>query len=329
MSLHPAVRQFLDSAEDMGDPLTPPAERRAEIIRAADEMYRRTGLPGELAEVDDRWIDVSGGRLRLRRYRPVGTSEADVLPVHVFLHGGGWWLSSIDELVNDAICRARCARLGITVVAVDYRMAPEHPFPVPFDDCLAALTHLAAHAADWGVDPADMSVGGVSAGANLAAAVALATRDLDGPSLRLVLLEVPVVDLTLDTMRSSGVPDDYGITVPGMERCVELYLPDTTVVRDPRVSPLFADDLTGFPATHVMTAEFDPLRRDGQVFAEKLRAAGVPVDHTVYPGAIHGSLSLTGVWPPARLWWDDAVAALARAHDVTASTTRHPEVADA
>lgn len=318
MALHPAVRHFLDSAEDMGDPLTPPAERRAEIIAAADEMWRRTGLPSEPAQVDDRWIDVPGGRLRLRHYRPVDANADDVLPVHLFLHGGGWWLSSVDELVNDALCRARCARLGIAVVAVDYRMAPEHPFPVPFDDCYAALTHIAEHADDWGVDPTDMSIGGVSAGANLAAAVALAAVHQDTPPLRLVLLEVPVVDLTLDTMRSSGVPDDYGITVPGMERCVELYLPDAALVRDPRVSPLFAADLTGFPTTRVMTAEFDPLRRDGQLFAEKLRQAAVPVEHTVYPGAIHGSLSLTGVWAPARQWWDDAVNALRAAHRTTA-----------
>ncbi|TKV61016.1 alpha/beta hydrolase [Nakamurella flava] len=327
MSLHPVVRQFLDSAEDMGDPLAPPARRRAEIIAAADEMYLRTGLPGEPADVDDRWIDVDGGTLRLRRYRPVGATDADVLPVHVFLHGGGWWLSSIDELVNDALCRARCARLGITVVAVDYRMAPEHPFPVPFDDCYAALTDLAEHAAQWLIDPANISIGGVSAGANLAAAVALASRDRGGPALRLVLLEVPVVDLTLDTMRSSGVPDDYGITVPGMERCVELYLPDAALARDPRVSPLFAADLTGFPATRVLTAEFDPLRRDGQLFADRLRASGVPVEHTVYPGAIHGSLSLTGVWAPARQWWDDAVDALRTAHRSPALSTA-PAVVD-
>ena len=321
MALHPAVRHFLDSAEDMGDPSTPPAERRAQIIAAADEMWRRTGLPREPARVQDRWIDVTGGSLRLRHYRPVGAADDDVLPVHVFLHGGGWWLSSIDELVNVALCRARCARLGITVVAVDYRMAPEHPFPVPFQDCLAALVDLADHASDWAIDPTDISIGGVSAGANLAAAAALAARDHGGPPLRLALLEVPVVDLTLDTMRSSGVPDDYGITVPGMERCVELYLPDAGLARDPRVSPLFAAELAGFPATHVMTAEFDPLRRDGQLFAERLRAVGVPVEHTVYPGAIHGSLSLTGVWPPARQWWDDAVGALRAAHRTTDLST--------
>lgn len=312
MTLDLPVRRLLEYSPDSGDPQVPAAQRRRDILASADELYRQNGAPPEAAVVADHEIDVAGGRLRIRSYRPAAPADGP-RPLHVFLHGGAWWLSSVDELVNDAICRARSARLGCVVIAVDYRLAPEHPFPGPVEDCDAALAHVADHAADWGIDAGNISIGGVSAGANLAAAVALMCRDRGRPRLRFVLLEVPALDLTLDTMRASEVGDEFGITVADMEQATGFYFTGPADATHPYASPLLADDLRGFPPTHVMVSEFDPLRLDGQRFAGRLAEAGVPVTIAQYPGAVHGSLNLTGTWPPARQWWADAVAALAGA----------------
>ena len=197
-------------------------------------------------------------------------------------------------------------------MAVDYRLAPEHPFPIPLEDCYAGLRWAAGHAAEIGADPERIAVGGVSAGANLAAAVTLLARARGGPRIGLQLLEVPPLDLTLDTMRSSGVNDDFGITVDDMRLCGDLYLGAGPDRRDPLVSPLHAEDLAGLPAAHIMSAEHDPLRLDGERYAQRLSHAGVPVSFEIYPGAVHGSLALTGAWPPAATWHRDVVTALSR-----------------
>jgi acetyl esterase len=159
-----------------------------------------------------------------------------------------------------------------------------------------------------------VSIGGVSAGANLSAAVAIAARDRGGPRLRLQLLEVPPLDLTLETMHSSGVGDEYGITVAEMELCTQLYLPRPADARSELASPLLAETLAGLPPARILTAEFDPLRRDGELYAKRLKAAGVPAEHVRYPGAVHGSLALTGSWPGARRWRADVIDSLRRAH---------------
>jgi acetyl esterase len=132
--------------------------------------------------------------------------------------------------------------------------------------------------------------------------------------LRLQLLEVPVLDLTLETMRQSGVGDDYGITIAEMRASAEMYLPDAKTAFDPLVSPLLAPDLRGLPPAHILTAEFDPLREDGERYAARLLGAGVPAFHRRQPGAIHGSLTLTGTWQPARAWRADLISALVNAH---------------
>lgn len=311
MDLDPAVRKFLDTKPDSGDPDQPVAVRRDLIRRGSDLLFDTFAQDVDRAPLEqDFALPRPGAEIRVRVYRP---SDGSGLPVHVFVHGGGFWLSSIDERVNQAICRERCHRAGCVVVAVDYRLSPEHRFPVPLEDCYAGLLWAAEHAAEIGGDPASISVGGVSAGATLAAAVTLMARDRRGPRLRLQLLEVPALDLTLRGMRDSGVGDEYGITVEEMELCRDLYLPSAGFAVDPLASPLHAKDLAGLPPTRVMTAEFDPLRHDGELFAARLREAGVTVAHRRYPGAVHGSLVLTRTWPPAQRWHDDAVAALREA----------------
>ena len=312
MELDEAVRTFLSTKPDSGDPDASVADRRAIIRTGTDTLFAMFGRPVAPAHDErDVVIDVPGGQVRLRVYRP---GDGTGRPIHVFLHGGGFWLGSIDEHVNDATCRSRCTGAGCVVVAVDYRLAPEHPFPTPLEDCYAGLRWAVDHAAEIGGDPANVSVGGVSAGATLAAAVALLCKQRGGPRLRLQLLEVPALDLTLDGMRASGVGDDFGITVDEMALCRDLYLSAPADARHPLASPVLAEDLAGLPPARIMTAQFDPLRHDGERYAERLRAAGVPVSYSCFPGAVHGSLALTGTWPAASTWQDDLLRNLHEAH---------------
>ena len=312
MELDEAVRTFLSTKPDSGDPDAPLAARRRTIRTGTDALFATFGRPvGAAHSEHDVTVEVAGGAIRARVYRP---SDRTGLPIHVFLHGGGFWLGSIDEHVNQATCRSRCTDAGCVVVAVDYRLAPEHRFPVPVDDCYAGLRWAVEHAAEIGGDPANVSIGGVSAGATLAAAVTLLARERRGPRLRLQLLEVPPLDLTLDGMRASGVGDGFGITVDEMALCRDLYLQSPGQARLALASPLHASDLTGLPPARIMTAQFDPLRGDGEQYAHQLGNAGVPVSHSCQPGAVHGSLSLTGTWEPARTWQDDLLSSLREAH---------------
>jgi len=312
MELDSAVRKFLDTKPDSGDPAQPIAERRALIRQGSDFLFDMFGAPVDpVGSEEDFVVPRPGGSIRVRVYRP---DDAVDRPIHVFLHGGGFWLGSIDERVNEAICRDRSRRAGCVVVAVDYRLSPEYRFPVPLEDSYAGLVWAARNAGRIGGDADDVSIGGVSAGATLAAAAVLLSRDRGGPRIGLQLLEVPPLDLTLDAMRKSGISDDYGITVDEMQLCRDLYLSSPGEALDPLASPLRAGDLTGLPVTRIMTAEWDPLRHDGELFAARLSAAGVEVSHRRYPGAVHGSLALTGTWAPAQTWHDDVVRTLRDAH---------------
>lgn len=312
MTLDPELKAFV-AAADLGPPAgrTVP-ERRAAILALSDSLFATFGeAAGDVHSVEDHVVAVAGGRIRLRVYRP---SAETGLPVHVFFHGGGWWLGSIDEDVVDATCRERCVGVRCVVVSVDYRLAPEHPFPTAPEDCYAALAWSHAHASELGGDPDNISVGGVSAGANLAAVMAIATRDRGGPRLVFQLLEVPPLDLTLDLARTVEVGDGIGNSVAAMEENVSLYVTSPQDAAHWLASPAFVDDLRGLAPARIQTAELDPLRRDGEFYAQRLRDAGVPVSYTCYPGAIHGSLSMTRTWAPARQWRQDLIDALVAAH---------------
>lgn len=304
--------------------LTPP-ERRAYMHLVSDLYFMRYGRPGpEVHSVTDHQVPVDGGEIVVRVYRP---SAAGRLPCHLTLHGGGWEFGSVTELIADAICRQRCAEADCVIVSVDYRLAPEHRYPVPLDDCNAALRWTLAHADRLGVDPGNVSIGGSSAGGNLAAAVALRCRDEGGPALRFQLLEVPALDLTRDiareTLASGALPD---VPQPPIDRAARAYLGDRSQAREPLASPLLAADLRGLPPAHVMTAEFDMLRTEGERYVERLRAAGVPTTHRRYPGALHGTAGLTRVWERAAEWQHDAAGALRRAHwsDTAVPSAAHP-----
>lgn len=326
VTLAPQVRLMIDETPPgMPDHLDP-TDRREYARLLSDVLFLRYGRPGPAVHaIDERAVPVRGDVISVRIYRP---SPDPNLPAHLTFHGGGWQYGSINERVSDAICRQRCAEARCVIISVEYRLAPEYRFPVPLDDCYMALLWATENAELLGIDAENLSVGGSSAGANLAAAVALRARNEGGPRLRFQLLEVPALDLTRATARStwaSGVIPN--VPQPTMVDATVGYLNHPGEAHNALASPLLADDLRELPSAHVMTAEFDVLRTEGERYAERLRAAGVAATHHRYPGALHGTAMLTRTWTGARDWQQDAATALAGAHwpvpdsDTTSNTS--------
>jgi acetyl esterase len=226
--------------------------------------------------------------------------------VLLWLHGGGWVIGDLDTA--DSTCRALANRAGAVVVSVDYRLAPEHPAPAALEDCLAALTWTVENAELLGVDVSKVAVGGDSAGGNLAALVCQRVRDEFGPDIDFQLLVYPVTDLTLGHPSIDENAEGYFLTKASMEWFVDCYLGDRER-KDASVSPLFAD-LSGLPPALVITAEYDPLRDEGEAYATRLQEAGVPTEHRRYDGQIHGFLGMATMLDGGRHALDLAGAAL-------------------
>lgn len=293
-------------AEAGGPPMSEqtPAEAR--------EMYRAMQPPApeiEVGSVEDRRIPGPDGEIAVRIYRPAGDGP---FPLHVHYHGGGWVIGDLDT--HDADCRELCAGAGCVVVAVDYRLAPEHPFPAAPEDCYAATCWAAEHAGEIGARPGPVSVGGDSAGGNLAAVVSLMARDRGGPEIALQLLIYPVTDAAMDTGSYTENGDGYLLTSDSMRWFWDLYCPDAAQRSDFRASPSRAQSLADLPPALVMTAEFDPLRDEGEDYAARLRSAGGLVEVRRFDGLIHGFFSQARMIPAARAGVDAAVAALRAAH---------------
>lgn len=224
-------------------------------------------------------VSVSGGTSRER-------SSAGPAPLLVFFHGGGFVVGDLET--HDALCRLLCRDAGIHVMAVDYRLAPEHPAPAAVDDCYAAYRWALAHAAELGADPTRVAVGGDSAGGNLAAVVSQLARndDITVPALQVLLY--PATDFSSDTRSKTLFAENFFLTKKDMDWFRDNYLTGSALdVGDPRVSPLLADDLSGLPPAMVLTGGFDPLRDEGNQYAEALAAAGVPVDHRQFGPVVH------------------------------------------
>lgn len=262
-----------------------PAEAREQLRRTASSAPSRP-----LHDVRDHVIDGPGGALPLRVYRP---STAAPLPALLFFHGGGWVLGDLD--LSDALCRDLSAEADCLVVSVDYRLAPEHPFPAAVEDAFAATSWVVERAAELGVDPAAVGVSGVSAGGNLAAAVALQARDLGGPALSVQALVCPVLDRNFETPSYERCATGYMLERDDMRWFWSQYLPTDAWGAHPYASPLQADDLAGVAPAVVVTAEYDPLSDEGASYAERLRVSGVPVNHRCYEGMIHGFVGNPGL----------------------------------
>jgi acetyl esterase len=313
MPLDPRLQPVIDAmaagqAEQVDLPV---AELRARAHKGMESMFLSLGdeLPAAAAE-EDHQVEVPGGHITVRTYRP---DLPGALPAHVYFHGGGFWLGTLDHF--DSSCRATAIEAGCVVASVDYRLAPEHKYPTAPDDCYAALQWVVDNAASLGVDPGRVSVGGGSAGGNLAAVVALMARDRGRPRIVFQLLEIPVTDFTL-SQPSMTENSGYMLTKEGIEQCRSFYLPDEGRATEPYASPLLAPDLTGLPAALVMTAEFDPLRDEGEAYARRLDEAGVPVTLRRWDGQFHGSQNMSKLIPDeAREYRAMVAAALRSAYD--------------
>jgi acetyl esterase len=253
------------------------------------------GTPEAVASVADHLIPGPGGDIPVRVYVPEGSAPR---PALVYFHGGGWVICNLDT--HDVVCRALARRAGAVVVSVDYRLAPEHPFPAAVDDCYAATAWVAANAQELGVDPERVCVGGDSAGGNLAAVVSLRSRDEQGPAIALQAMVYPVTDLSsFETESYVEFATDHQLTRPMMEWFRNHYVPNAADWLHPYASPLLAPDLSRLPPALVITAECDPLRDEGEAYARRLEQAGVPVTCTRYAGMIHPFFSLSGAIPRA------------------------------
>ena len=270
MALDPQAKALLDQMPPMPDFATLDlALTRAGMAPGP----LNAGEPEPVAKVENRTIPGPGGTIPVRvLFTPA--ADAGAVPGLVYFHGGGWVLGSLDS--HDGVCRSLANAAGCVVVSVDYRLAPEHPFPAAPDDCYAATAWVAANGAELGADAARLAIGGDSAGGNLAAVVALMARDRGGPSLRFQLLVYPVTDFTL---RHAVVPRERGglpLTTEHDALVLEHYLAEPATAREPHASPLRAANLAGLPPALVITAEYDPLRDEGEAYAARLREARRP-----------------------------------------------------
>jgi acetyl esterase len=306
MPLHP---QALALAEQLGSGLDITKHDLAEIRRTLDETSRLGPRP-DVAVVKDLEVPGPAGTIPVRIYRP---SERADHPVLVYLHGGGWAICSLET--HDVTCRQLANGADCVVVSVDYRLAPEHRFPAAPEDCYAALSWTARNAASLGGDPRRLAIGGDSAGGNLTAAVSLMARDRKGPRLCHQLLIYPVTDHAFDTDSYRENADAPILTREIMQGFWGYYLAREEDGRHPYASPLRAEDVSGLPPAHLITAEYDPLRDEGEAFARRLAETGVPVVQRRYEGMVHGFLAFGDFIDLAREAMEDVTRELRRGFD--------------
>jgi len=285
-----------------------PAKSSVEDVRRRSRRSAAVlgGPPIPMRKVESVVVSGPGGVLGARLYTP--PSGRAPLPLLVYFHGGGWVTGDLDT--HDGPCRFLAAHAGALVLSVDYRRAPEHPFPAAVDDALAAMSWAAEHAAELGADRARIGVGGDSAGGNLAAVASRLAGESGAPPPVLQLLLYPVTDVSQKHPSYRLFGEGFLLNEADMDWYRDQYLPDPADVGDPRASPLIAEDLAGLPPTYVATAGFDPLRDEGEAYAEALRAAGVPVALRRHAGLIHGFAVYTRLVPEARGAMLEAAGAL-------------------
>jgi acetyl esterase len=281
MPLHPQAQNLLEQLRAAGGPEM--SELEPDAARQLYEAMRAPG-PGEAVERVENFTIASAERqIPMRLYRPSGTGA---LPCLVYYHGGGWVIGSLET--HDHLCRALANVANCAVVSVAYRLAPEHPFPSAPEDAHAALATVRDRASVLGIDPGRIAVAGDSAGGNLATVVALIARERGGPALAAQILIYPVTDCRFDTPSYLQNGEGYLLSAATMRWFWEHYTGgDRQLAASPWASPLRSPDLGGLPPALVITAEYDPLRDEGEAYAERLLGAGVPTTCTRYPGAIH------------------------------------------
>lgn len=288
--LHPDARTLLDLMEAKGIPpvhVLSPADARAAYRER--RFFTQPDAP-PVAQVRALQADGPHGPVPLRLYRPLGSSDTQRLPALVYLHGGGWVIGDLDT--HDVLCRELANHAGTAVVAVDYRLAPEHRFPAAYDDTLAALRWVQREAAALGIDAARLAIGGDSAGGNLAAAAAIAARDAGGPALAFQLLIYPATDQRQGAPSHTANAQGYLLTRDSLLYYRSHYLPQADDHADWRASPLLHADLSRLPPALVLTAGYDPLRDEGLAYAQRLTEAGTRSTLLCFERQIHGFITM-------------------------------------
>lgn len=297
MPLDPPIQRIFDllaaARTDGADGATPvdPTDLDARRHDADSTMLLASTGPQPGVEVSDHAVPVAGGEITVRITRPEARG-ATPEPAYLFVHGGGWFQGNLDTA--EVECGPMASTVPCVVVSVGYRLAPEHPFPTPLEDCVAAYAWLLERAADLGVDPTRVAVGGTSAGGNLAAALCLAARDRGLPVPCFQMLDVPCLDLTLasPSMRAAGT--QVGLTGDAVDEFAGFYVPDPARRTDPLASPLLAADLAGLPPALIVVAEHDPVRDDGERYLAALHAAGVSASAVRVLAHPHGGWVIPG-----------------------------------
>ena len=306
MPLHPSLQAMLaKTADDPPLHTLPIAEARARVRLG----YLRNVPPTAVAQVHDLRIPGLADERPARVYVPFGNGPFGVL---VFFHGSGFSMLDLDT--HDEICRRLCVNGACVVASVDYRLAPEHPFPAAPNDCMSAVCWMATNAARFGGDVRRIGVCGDSAGGCLAIVTAMRARDAGWPKLRAQLLMYPVTDHPKTRHESYALyGSGFGLTAERMRWFWDQYLPDPSLAADPRAVPLRMATMAGLPPAYVLVAECDVLRDEGKAYARRLRSDGVPAVIVRVPGMNHGFLKHDGVIPEATAAFDAACGWLRRA----------------
>ena len=304
MPLHPQVKKILEEAASLGLPdyqdLSP--------VEARKQMLDLT-LPVDpllaVKRVENLMIPGPKGEIPIRLYYPSGDSPFAVL---VYFHGGGWVMGDLDT--HHGVCHALAKRSSCLVVSVDYRLAPEHRYPAAIEDAYAATSWVAQNTGAIQADPDRLAVGGDSAGGHLAAVVALMARDRKGPRIDLQVLIYPITDCNFDRPSYLENKDGYMLTRDLMKWFWKHFLEDEGQANDPYVSPLRAKNFSDLPQAFILTAEYDPLRDEGEAYGKKLQGAGVDVTLSHYPGMIHGFIRMTARLDKAKKALDEIAGKL-------------------
>lgn len=304
MPLDPLIKALNDQAA-----AGPEVERTVEAMRAAyDGVIVLSGEPAEMADVEDTTIPGPAGDIPVRIYRP---TTDDSLPVCLYFHGGGFVIGGLAS--HDPVCRDIAARANAVVVAVDYRLAPEHVFPAAIEDCWAVTQWVAANGEALRVDSSRLAVAGDSAGGNLAAVMTLRARDAGSPSIAFQLLIYPATSQEEFPSRSHPDTQTIFLNLELMRWFWENYVPDGIDTNSPELSPILADDLSGLPTAWVITAECDPLRDEGEAYAKRLADAGVSVEYRHIDAMPHAFFHMCGALPAAKAALTEAAEALGKA----------------
>jgi acetyl esterase len=308
MPVHPQVAVLLERAA--ASPLPLHYEVPAAVAR---RLYRDTrgALTPDPPAVESAQLMMApgpAGPVPFRAYRPKGAGREEILPALVYFHGGGWVIGDLDT--HDVVCRTLCNAARCAVFSVEYRKAPEAPFPAAVEDCFSSLTFISRNSNALKINSTQIAVGGDSAGGNLAAAIALMARDAGGPAISFQILIYPATDQRLGHPSIERNGEGYLLTKKSMLYFRAHYLPREQDWLDWRASPLLAKSHAGLPPAFVMTAGFDPLRDEGRAYFEKLKSEGVPTQYREYSDMVHGFVTMGRVLDTANAALADCAQAL-------------------